>query len=382
MDTLKIKGVDNLFIIENLRQAAIKYNINIYLVGGGVRDSLLGIEPKDLDFTLDEDPNLILPFLPFDLINYNSEFNTAKLAYKDISIDLVLCRREFYKKPGDLPTIEKGYLYEDLYRRDFTINSLAYDIKNNYIIDYFGGLEDFNNKILRKIHENSYIEDATRIFRGIRYMTRYNFEFKDEEEVKKLIEEDILKTISNDRLLKEILIILEEKKFTQIIEKLAYYKIFNININMLKEEPDSSKPKDIDEKIIDLVYSINDLDGDLFIKNSILDKKITKAIKIFIRRNVLDKLLKYRGNNEIFNVLKGLSKYDLMFLKKDKRVFYKVLNFENNISKINIKITGKDLLEKGYKQGIEIGDILENLCKISRNTLILGDFYGCEYKNK
>ncbi|MDV3427692.1 MAG: CCA tRNA nucleotidyltransferase [Bacillota bacterium] len=370
MDILQKLDYDNLYIINELKKIAVKQNINIYLVGGAVRDSLLGIPVKDLDFCLDRDPDEILDLLPFDEFSYNKEFKTAKARYKDKIIDLILMRKEYYKYSGALPKVEKAGLYDDLFRRDFTINSLAYDIKNNKIIDYFSGIDDIINKKIRKIHINSYNEDGTRIFRGIKYKVRYDFIYEDEEEIKKEIRSHFLSLLSNDRIVKEILLLIKEDKWADQVLELSYLKIVDIDIDKFNESYSFLNLENHEDRLIKLILCIKDIEIlNYFIDNSIINKKLRKAVSNFAEKEILKKLILCSSNYQIYSVLNRLTAYDFKFLMSDDKVLYKVINFNKNLLSFSSSLSGQDLELLGYK-GKEIGDIIKRDLKFRLNTLV------------
>ena len=119
-------------------------------------------------------------------------FNTAKIALDKWTIDIAMARTETYAKPGALPAVKPGTLKTDLFRRDFTVNAMAICLSpDNYgeLIDLYGGLNDLKNKFIRVLHEKSFIDDATRIWRAIRYEQRLGFQI--EPETLKLLKRDV-----------------------------------------------------------------------------------------------------------------------------------------------------------------------------------------------
>jgi len=190
---------------------------SLYLVGGVVRDLLLGQTNLDLDLVVEGDAIE----LAHQLIQINHgkiithpRFNTAKLQWNKWSIDLATARSETYIKPGALPTVTPSSINSDLFRRDFTINTMAIELnpsRYGQLIDIYGGRDDLNHKLIRILHEKSFIDDATRIWRGLRYEQRLNFQL--EPATLKLLKRDIpmLDTISGDRIRYELECILREK---------------------------------------------------------------------------------------------------------------------------------------------------------------------------
>jgi tRNA nucleotidyltransferase/poly(A) polymerase len=370
MDILQKFESDNLYIINVLKKIALSLNINIYLVGGAVRDALLNVPLNDLDFCLDCDPKDILKLLPFHDYSYNEEFKTAKVKYKNTIIDLIYIRKEHYTRSGSLPKVEKGNLYEDLYRRDFTINALAYDIKNQNIMDFFSGLDDLKNKKIKKVHEGSFSEDGTRIFRAVKYKVRYGFLYEDEEEIKKEIKTGFLSLLSNDRIIKEVLLLLKEENWPDAIIELSNLNIMGIDKTKLKKNHYQFDLKNYDDRLLKLILCISDKKYlQYFIENSIINKKLRTAILNFAENKLLNNLIASESNYEIYSILNKLTSYDFKLLMSENITMYKVINYIKNLSSVTPSISGQELASGGYK-GKKIGEIIENNLRFRLNTLV------------
>ena len=198
-------------------EVAYSQGQSLYLVGGVVRDLLLGRTNLDLDLVVEGDAiNLaqqLTQAYPGKTVTH-PRFNTAKLQWNKWSIDLATARSETYTKPGALPSVKPGSLRSDLSRRDFTINTMAIHLDPSHygeLIDLYEGIYDLEHKLIRILHEKSFIDDATRIWRGLRYEQRLNFHL--EESTLKLLKRDIpmLDTISGDRIRHELELILKEE---------------------------------------------------------------------------------------------------------------------------------------------------------------------------
>ena len=170
-------------LINLLREISKKLNIKIYLVGGSVRDLILKKRNFDLDFVT-EGPAIKVCEQFSKILNceciYNSQFLTAKLNFEDKTLDFATARREKYLFPGALPKVSMSNLREDLFRRDFTINAMAISLNESdfgTLYDFYNGYQDLKEKIIRVLHPKSFLDDPTRIFRGIRFKERLNFNF-------------------------------------------------------------------------------------------------------------------------------------------------------------------------------------------------------------
>jgi tRNA nucleotidyltransferase (CCA-adding enzyme) len=190
---------------------------NLYLVGGVARDLLLGKANFDLDLVVEGDAiKLAQQLTPLmkGKVTTHPRFGTAKLQGDKWSVDLATARSETYAKPGALPSVQPGSIEDDLFRRDFTINAMAvYLTPSHYgaLVDQCGGRDDLKHKLIRILHGKSFIDDATRIWRGLRYEQRLDFQL--EPKTLELLKRDIpmLDTISGDRIRYELECVLKEE---------------------------------------------------------------------------------------------------------------------------------------------------------------------------
>jgi tRNA nucleotidyltransferase (CCA-adding enzyme) len=197
--------------------AAEKLQQRLYLVGGMVRDLFLERCNVDLDLVAEGDAIKLAQTIAATVqgkVIAHSRFGTAKIKWGTRSADFVTARAETYARPGALPTVKSGTIKNDLARRDFTINAMAIELNPRHFgefIDPFGGRQDLKKKLVRVLHEKSFVDDATRIWRALRYEQR--LDFRIEPATLLLIKRDIekLKTISGDRLRHELELVLKEE---------------------------------------------------------------------------------------------------------------------------------------------------------------------------
>jgi len=203
----------------------------LYLVGGVVRDILLGQGNLDLDLVVEGDAISLaqqLASITQGKITTHPRFNTAKVKWKRWSFDVATARSETYDRPGALPRVKPGSLTDDLFRRDFTINAMAVQLNPGgygQLIDRFGGLDDLKQKLIRVLHEKSFTDDATRIWRGLRYEQRLDFQL--EPGTLKLVQRDIyrLDNISGDRIRHELELVLKEKYPEKVLRRADELKV-------------------------------------------------------------------------------------------------------------------------------------------------------------
>jgi len=192
---------------------------HVYLVGGTVRDILLGEESFDVDIAVDGDAIEFARALAATLegrMTTHQKFGTAVVLYGvDERVDVVTTRTEFYDAPGALPTVERAGLRVDLFRRDFTINAMAVSLQPadfGRLVDPFGGRADLDARLLRVLHDLSFIDDPTRIFRAIRYEARYGLRLEEHSArlARACIEMGLVGDLSSARLRDELQTLLED----------------------------------------------------------------------------------------------------------------------------------------------------------------------------
>ncbi len=206
-------------------ELAARQGQSLYLVGGVVRDLILGQNNFDLDLVVEGNAIALLhQMTPLSQgkMTTHPRFGTAKLQWQKWSIDFATARSETYARPGALPTVKSGSIDEDLVRRDFTINAMAiYLTPSRYgeLIDLHGSRDDLEHRLIRILHEKSFIDDATRIWRALRYEQRLDFQLETNtlERLKRDI--PMLDTISGDRIRYELECILGEERPEKVLRR-------------------------------------------------------------------------------------------------------------------------------------------------------------------
>jgi len=224
-------------------EKAHKSNLPIYIVGGTLRDIILGLEIKDIDIVIEASPAKFIEYI--SSLNMKGRLLKRFYTYKiDLSnngiahIDIAMARKEVYPKLGALPQVSPGSIEEDLFRRDFTINAFAAPLSLTRhigeIIDPLNGLNDLEAKIIRILHDKSFIDDPTRIFRAIRFKVRLGFYIEPHTQL--LIEEAIkskaLSTVGISRINKEMTLCAKEDKSKEIFEELIKLGVLPSNFTV------------------------------------------------------------------------------------------------------------------------------------------------------
>lgn len=192
---------------------------NVFVVGGFVRDLLLRQENFDIDIVVEGDGIAFAEHFAARhgcRVRAHRKFGTAVLIFPDgFKIDVASARTEYYLEPGALPTVETASIKLDLYRRDFSINALAIALNGPHfgeLLDYFGGQSDLREKAVRVLHNLSFVEDPTRMFRAIRFEQRLGFQMGRHTEhlLKSAVRMGFLAKVSGPRVFNELVLILRE----------------------------------------------------------------------------------------------------------------------------------------------------------------------------
>jgi tRNA nucleotidyltransferase (CCA-adding enzyme) len=210
-------------LLHQVRDQANALGFSLYVVGGFVRDLLLGQPTLDLDLVVEGDAIALAHRLAESLggrVRSHRRFGTAKLilqgpqrAGAPPALDFVTARTEFYAHPSALPQVERSSIKQDLYRRDFTINTMAICLdraRYGELLDYYGGERDLREGSIRVLHSLSFVEDPTRILRAVRFEQRLGFTIEERTEELLRSALDLLDRVSGDRLRSELLLILRE----------------------------------------------------------------------------------------------------------------------------------------------------------------------------
>lgn len=205
-------------LVVALKQAAERRGLSLYLVGGCLRDLLLGRPTLDIDLTVEGDAAaLARPVAARAGLRcvVHAAFGTATIKGEGFLLDVASARSETYARPGALPAVRPGTIREDLARRDFSVNAMALALsgpQQGELIDPCGGLADLERRLVRVLHERSFVEDATRILRAVRYEVRLAFRLDERTEAGLRRDVSYLETISGARLRQELSRVLAEAR--------------------------------------------------------------------------------------------------------------------------------------------------------------------------
>lgn len=368
-------------------------NYEAYIVGGCVRDAILGFEPNDYDITTSASPNTIQEiFKDFKCIETGIEHGTVSVVIEDEIFEITTYRIEGeykdHRRPDKVDFTDR--LEEDLKRRDFTINAMAYNEKKG-LIDLFGGKEDLNNKIIKTVGNpyDRFNEDGLRMIRAIRFSSKLNFTI-EKETLKAIYDKSfIINNISLERITDEFTkIILSDKpeniKYLFETKLLKYLNISNEdNIDKLTQFYNeiiilNKINKNLEKRLalLDYIIEKNNINCKSFCNELIYSKKIIKNHNIILTllKNIeIDHLNKV----EIKKILSGVDRNLLEEYLDISRIIYdkekkvdEIIDIlseieENNECYIikNLKVNGRDIMSLGYKNK-EVGEVLNYLLEI------------------
>ena len=295
---MKLKLTDNIFNIISL--AASKLKIDSYVVGGFVRDAIIGRHSKDIDILAVgsgiELAREVANMLEIKKVAVYKNFGTAQIKVKDKDIEFVGARKESYQRNSRKPIIENGTLADDQSRRDFTINALAASLsKKDFgnVIDSFNGLDDLQNRIIRTPLEPviTFSDDPLRMVRAIRFASQLGFDIENETFKAISVNAERLKIVSIERIIDEFnKIILSPKPSVgiEMLNETGLLEIFFPQLIKLKgvENVEGKMHKDNFAHTLQVVDQISILSNDLWLRWAALLHDIGKpATKHFNKIN-------------------------------------------------------------------------------------------------
>jgi tRNA nucleotidyltransferase (CCA-adding enzyme) len=221
-------------MLKDLGELAERLHFKAYAVGGFVRDLLVRRPNLDIDIVVEGDGiEFARTFAQEHGIRArcHKKFNTAVLIFQDGQrVDVATARFEYYQYPAALPTVELGSLKMDLYRRDFTVNTLAIALNPGdfgQLIDFFGGQRDLKEKGIRVLHNLSFVEDPTRVLRAIRFEQRFQFRIGKQTAmlIRNVVRMGLLQKLGGHRLFHEIELILTEEDPIPALGRMAEFEV-------------------------------------------------------------------------------------------------------------------------------------------------------------
>ncbi len=230
-------------LLEVAREVADAQQVAVYLVGGAVRDLLLERAGEDIDLVVEGDGIEFAEALARRIdarVHPHRPFLSAVLSLpEDHKVDVVSARTEFYRTPAALPEVETSLIRQDLFRRDFSINAMAVALSSDrfgQLLDFFGSRRDLRNRELRALHSLSFIDDPTRAIRAARYVRRLGFVVAQETRhlIEVAVEEGVFEMLSGERLRHELELLLMEPHPPKSLALLASFGVIGAVVRGLE----------------------------------------------------------------------------------------------------------------------------------------------------
>lgn len=400
-------------LLRELGATGDELGLPVYAVGGFVRDLILGVKNLDLDVTIEGDGIFFAEAFAAKhacRVRSHPKFGTAVLVFPDgAKLDVASTRLEYYESPGVLPTVERSSLRHDLYRRDFTINTLAFCINSDcfgQLTDFFGGQQDLQEGVVRVLHNLSFVEDPTRVFRAIRFEQRLGFRIAPHTEnlIRNAVRMNVLDRVGGTRLLNELVLILKEKEPIGAIGRMASLGLLQFIHPSLKIVPETERVLHEITQILAWfrllylpdscqqwqVYYLAICDGlrqeefadacrRLSMPGRIMDKIFGYRRQAQGTLDVIQRRLK-RGpeihNNDIYNWFHGLPLEMLLYLaakasREDVRRFVSL--YLTRLRQVQIALDGQALKELGLEAGPAFSRIKAQLLAARLNGEVTDD---------
>lgn len=383
-------------LLRRLGRMAESLGMRAYVVGGFVRDLLLGKANLDLDVVIEGDGVVFIKAWEREgcRISVHERFRTGTIVFPGPwKVDIATARREFYEYPVAQPTVASDSLKHDLYRRDFTVNAMAIALSGKEwgtLIDYFGGRRDLRRGFLKVLHNLSFVEDPTRVFRGVRLEQRLDLQLEDNTArlLKSCVKGGILSLLSGLRVKSEMEILFKEASPLPALRRLREFGAWETLFPGISADLPTDRivrrlavffrrlNHDLPsfEELLWLVYLAALLYGsDESIQRSVMDRlhlapKERRIVEtsLFSQRaaeNVLGGRAEKKVS-EIFGYLDGIPFVACLFwaAATDRpRVRRRILLFLTSWHKVRPMLSGQDVLELGYRQSPLVGSILSGL---------------------
>ena len=364
-----------------------------YLVGGSVRDLLRGEENLDIDIVIEGSGIAFAKEFGRRLnakVRTHERFGTAQIITEGLKLDVATARTEYYESPAALPTVETSSIKKDLYRRDFTINTLAVALNPRdfgLLIDFFGGQRDLREKTIRVLHNLSFIEDPTRAFRAVRFSERFGFKLGKHTEnlIKSALRMDLFDKLSGSRLYEELLLTFSETEPVKAIKRLSEYGLLKvIHPNLLFDQRLESvllaihdtlswftllfleeKPDKGDIYLMALLSAVSEAERETaFARLSTPSKLKEKVTRGILHSRELARVLPLHDPAKVYQALHVLDIEAILFAMAvvvDDSKKKEISRYLIELRKVKPLCTGQDLKEMGITPGPRYSEILDTL---------------------
>jgi len=389
-----------------LGDVASELNCSAYVVGGFVRDLFLYRKNEDIDVVIEGNGIAFAKTFARKLgarTHTHVKFGTAVIIFpKGFKIDVASARMEYYQFPASLPIVEMSSIKMDMFRRDFTINTLAIQLnpdKFGRLIDFFSGQKDIKDKVLRVLHNLSFVEDPTRVFRALRFEQRFGFTIGKltASLIDNAVKMDFFKRLSGKRVYTELKLILKEENPTPAILRLQDYDLLRVIHPAIQIENELARLLGNAKKVTDwhdllfidesyerwTVYFMTLICHCNLKTTNEICKHLTIAprhAKLFgetrlqaERRLPRLESRKRMYNADVYNLLKTFKTEIILYMMicanaeiAKKRISF----FQTQLRNVSITMSGKDLLKLGLPPGPLFGKVLQSITEAKLNGTV------------
>ncbi len=367
-----------------------KLDDSLFLVGGCVRDILMEEKTKDFDFVVENDGIKFARELAGKeggSISVHEKFKTAVVTLKDGNrIDIATARSEYYSHPAALPrvNVDHASVYQDLQRRDFTINAMAINLLPAHfgeLLDFYSGRRDIEEGRVRVLHPTSFLDDPTRIFRAVRFAARFNFKIANPTkfQLNQALQGSPFQAVSGDRLREELNHVFLESDPWSGVSLLFEHKILQALESQLKPLPEMEDWFSEAQELIakyqpsypQMVYYC------LLFDPLDRDKSLSLSRRLTFRQDHIDIIEKYKAFDDLREELMWATKksriYQLvdrvsltesilaLMAREEGKNRKKLAEYLEKLQQQKPLVTGEKLIELGLEPGPELGDLLEKL---------------------
>ena len=355
-----------------------------YLVGGAVRDALLGISVTDIDIAVIGMTSSLPRGVARALngrVAAHSQFNTFSLTASGRHIDLAMARHESYTHPGALPTVTPGTMHQDLARRDFAINAMAVSLGEDSfgdLLDPFDGQSDLEDGTVRVLHDDSFRDDATRILRAARYAVRLELTLEPRTEHLLKRNARYLDTISAARLRDEFERVLQESRAAatlDMLQDLGALKSVYLHISLTPAElqalhgiRDYEQIDSVATSLSILAHELSDEGRNDFARRLAMNTRwrnvIEDAALLQIKLREGPSITNETSRSEIYRLLHGIEEAAILgcaLLSGSATIRRHLLLYIDELSDVRPILNGSDLLALGVPTGPQVGDLLHDL---------------------
>jgi len=378
-------------LVKDIGEAAQVKNVAVYLVGGVVRDIILKHKGVDLDFVVEEDAMSLAKDLKNKFkaeIQIYPQFGTVTLFLPNGRVlDFATARSETYVHSGALPTVKPGSLNDDLFRRDFTINALAIAINPSHfgeLIDLFGGLQDIKKKAIRVLHDQSFMDDPTRILRAVRFEQRLGFHIESStlQLLKTALKGRADQNVKSPRYLAEFKKIAQEASHAKMYQRLKLLKGFRfidekLHLNWAALNKTIKQFKGLRKNLlykdrgqIWLIHFLGLISQAGLPMRKQLGEKFNLSredratiMHVFKAPSILKTLAKCRLASEAYDILKPLTMDAIIYMRIHGRqnCRRKIDRFLSRDIHVRLAINGDSLQKIGMTSGQQMGEVLKNV---------------------